>query len=41
LKILTSKEVYAIAKNPTIIETVKLHKLRWFEDEQRMEENKD
>jgi hypothetical protein len=38
-RILTNKEIYAITKNPTITETVRLHKLCWFGHAQRMEEN--
>ena len=38
--ILTNKEIYASVKNPTIIETVKLNRLRWFGHAQRMEENR-
>jgi len=37
---LTNKEMYAIVKIPTIIETIRLNKLRWFGHEQRMEENR-
>jgi hypothetical protein len=37
---LTNKEIYAIVKKPTITETVRLNRLRWFGDEQRMEENR-
>jgi len=29
-RILTNKEIYAIVKKPTIIETVSLNRLRWF-----------
>jgi len=39
-RILTNKENYASVKKPTIIETVKLHILRWFEHVQRMEESR-
>jgi hypothetical protein len=39
-RILTNKEIYAIVKNPTIIETVRPHRLRWFGHVQRMEENR-
>ena len=35
-RILTSKEIYASVKKPTIIETVKLNRLRWFGHVQRM-----
>jgi hypothetical protein len=37
--ILTSKEIYAIVKKPTITETIRLNRLRWFGHVQRMEEN--
>jgi hypothetical protein len=39
-RILTNKEIYAIVKNPTITETIRLHRLRWFGHVQRMEENR-
>jgi hypothetical protein len=29
-KILTNKEIYAIVKKPTITDTIRLHRLRWF-----------
>jgi hypothetical protein len=29
-RILTNKEIYAMVKNPTITETIRLHRLRWF-----------
>jgi hypothetical protein len=32
-------EIYAVVKKPTITETVKLNRLRWFGRVQRMEEN--
>jgi hypothetical protein len=34
------KEIYAIVKNTTITETIGLHRLCWFGDVQRMEENR-
>jgi hypothetical protein len=37
-KILTNKEIYASVKKPTIIETIRLNRLRWFGHAQRMEE---
>jgi hypothetical protein len=37
---LTDKEIYAIVKKPTIIETIKLNRLCWFGHVQRMEENR-
>ena len=36
---MTNKEIYASAKKPTIIETIRLNRLRWFGHVQRMEEN--
>jgi hypothetical protein len=39
-RILTNKEIYARVKKPTIIETIRLNRLRWFEHVQRMEENR-
>jgi hypothetical protein len=39
-RILTNKEMYAIVKKPTITETIRLHRLRWFGHVQRMEENR-
>jgi hypothetical protein len=39
-RILTNKEIYAILKKPTITETMRLHRLRWFGHVQRMEENR-
>jgi len=39
-RILTNKEIYAWVKKPTITETVRLNKLRWFGRVQRMEENR-
>jgi hypothetical protein len=39
-RILTSKEIYAIVRKPTITETIRLHRLRWFGHVQRMEENR-
>jgi hypothetical protein len=30
LRILTNKETYAVAKNPTITETIRLHRLHLF-----------
>jgi hypothetical protein len=39
--VLSNKEIYAIVKKkPTITETIRLHRLRWFGDVQRIEENK-
>jgi hypothetical protein len=39
-RILTNKEIYAIVKKPTITETIRLHRLRWFGHVQRLEENR-
>jgi hypothetical protein len=40
-RILTNKEIYArVKKKPTIIETIRLNRLRWFGQVQRMEENR-
>jgi hypothetical protein len=39
-RILTNREIYVIVKKPTIAETIRLHRLRWFEHVQRMEENR-
>jgi len=37
---LTNKEIYAMVKKPTIIETIRLNILHWFGHVQRMEENR-
>jgi hypothetical protein len=39
-RILTNKEIYAIVKKPTIIETIRLNRFRWFGHVQRMEDNR-
>ena len=39
-RILTSKEIYASVKKPTVTETIRLNRLRWFRLVQRMEENR-
>ena len=39
-RILTNKEIYASVKKPTIIETIRLNRLRWFGHVDRMEENR-
>jgi len=39
-RILTNKEIYVSIKKPTIIETIRLNRLRWFGHVQRMEENR-
>jgi len=38
-RILTNKEIYAIVKKPTVIETVRLNRLHWFGHIQRVEGN--
>jgi len=38
--LLTNKEIYTNVKKPTLIETVRLNRLCWFENVQRMEENR-
>ena len=38
--ILTNEEISAKIKKPTITETIRLHRLRWFGHVQRMEENR-
>jgi hypothetical protein len=37
-RLLTSKEIYASVKKPTIIETIRLNRLCWFGHVRRMEE---
>jgi hypothetical protein len=39
-RILNNKEIYAIVKKPTITETIRLRRLRWFGHVQRMEEDR-
>jgi len=39
-RILTSKEIYASVRKPTVIETVRLNRLCWFGHVQRMEESR-
>ena len=39
-RILSNKEIYASVKKPTIIETIRLNRLRSFGHVQRMEENR-
>ena len=40
LEELTNKEIYASVKKPSIIETLRLNRCRWFGHVQRMEENR-
>jgi hypothetical protein len=39
-RLLTNEEVYAMVKNPTITETIRVHRLRRFGHVQRLEENR-
>ena len=39
-RILASKEIYASVKKPTIIQTIRLNRLRWFGHVRSMEENR-
>jgi hypothetical protein len=39
-RILTDKEMYVIVKEPTITETIRLHRLCWFGHGQRVEGNR-
>jgi hypothetical protein len=39
-RVLTNKEIYSSVKKPTIIETIRLNRLRWFGHVQRMEQNR-
>ena len=39
-RILTNEEIYANIKKHSIIETIRLHRLRWFGHVQIMEENR-
>jgi len=39
-RILINKKIYVSVKKPTIIETIRLNRLRWFGHVQRMEENR-
>jgi len=39
-RILTNKEIYAMVKKPTVTETIRLNRLRWFGRVQRMEGNR-
>jgi hypothetical protein len=37
---MTNKEIYASVRKPTIIETIRLNRLRWFGHVQKTEENR-
>jgi hypothetical protein len=39
-RILTNKEIYAVVKKPTITQTIRLNRLRWFGHVQGVEKNK-
>jgi hypothetical protein len=39
-RISTNKEIYARVKKPTMMETIRLNTLHWFEHVQRMEKNR-
>jgi hypothetical protein len=39
-RVLTYEEIHASVKKPTIIETIRLNRLRWFGHVQRMEDNR-
>jgi hypothetical protein len=39
-RVMTNKEIYASVKKPTIIETIRLNRLRWFGHVERTEENR-
>jgi hypothetical protein len=39
-RILTNSEIYERVRKPTIAETIRLNRLRWFGHVQRMEENR-
>jgi hypothetical protein len=39
-RILTNKEIYARVKKPTVIEAIRLDRLRWFGHVQRTKENR-
>jgi hypothetical protein len=39
-RILTTKEIYTMVKNPIITETIRLSRLLWFGNVQRMGENR-
>ena len=39
-RIVTDREIYAMVKKRTILEAIRLNRLRWFGHVQRMEENR-
>jgi hypothetical protein len=39
-RISTNNKIYAIVDKPTITDTIRIHRLRWFGHVQRMEENR-
>ena len=39
-RILTNKEIYAMVKNPTVTDAIRLNRLHWFGRVNRMEENR-
>jgi hypothetical protein len=39
-RILNNREIYAVVKNHTITETIRLNRLRWFGHVERVEENR-
>jgi hypothetical protein len=39
-RIITNEKIYAVVKKPTVTETIRLHRLRWFGHVQRMDENR-
>jgi hypothetical protein len=39
-RILSNKDIYAVFKEPTITETIRLNRLCWFGHVQRVEENR-
>jgi hypothetical protein len=39
-RIISNTEIYAVVKNHTITETIRLNRLRWFGHVQRLEENR-
>jgi hypothetical protein len=39
-RIITDKEIYVVVRKPTITETIRLYRLRWFGHVQRMEGNR-